>query len=104
MASVNKVHFDSTMFRRCSVALESALQGFDKAISAASGLDVPDFSYQGWLNNLPALLESYKMQCKEDQTWAENGNAMLEGALASSEGSVNSVEVQTGLVKELIVN
>jgi hypothetical protein len=104
MAKINTVHFDSTTFKRCSVALESALQGFDSAINAASGLDVPDFSYQGWLNTLPSLLESYKMQCKEDQTWADNANSLVEGALESSEGVVRSVDVQTGLVKELIVN
>ena len=101
---MNKVHYDSSKFYQCSTILNSALQGFEKSIDAASGLDVPDFAYQGWLNSLPGVLEGYKMKCKDDQEWADINRSKIDDKLAESEQSVNSIEVQTGLVRELSVN
>lgn len=101
---MSKVYFDSTELTNCSKILDNAIRGFDKSIGASSGLDVPDFAYQGWLNSLPSLLEEYKAKCKEDQTWVETSNFKLTEELNSSEKEVSSVEVQTDLVKELSVN
>ena len=101
---MSKVNFDSTMLNNCSKSLNSALQGFDTAINAANGLDVPEFAYQGWLNNLSGKLGEYKAQCKDDQFWAETTNAKIIDDLNTSENDINAVEVQTGLVKEYNVN
>lgn len=101
---MGKVNYDSTMLNNCSKSLESALQCFDNAISAAGGLDVPDFAYEGLLNSLPGKLENYKAQCKDDQDWADKSRGLVNDALDTAEKDISSVEVKNGFVKEYSIN
>ena len=102
--TMGKVKFDSTNLNICSKSLGSALQNFDSVIGSANGLDVPDFAYQGWLNSLSGLLEEYKMQCKEDQSWVDATNIKMIEELNTSQKDIGSVEVQSDLKKEYDVN
>lgn len=101
---MGKVSYDSVMLNNCSKSLNSALQSFDSAISAANGLDVPNFDYQGWLNNLSGQLENCKVQCKEDMEWADNSRGFVNDDLDTAQKDISSVEVKNGFVKEYNIN
>ena len=99
-----KGNFNSTEMSKVITTLDTSLQEFDACINSIKALDVPDFSYSGWITSLPNILTSYKQQCSLDNDWCSDVIESFEIFNNESIKDIGSVEVQTGFSKEYEVN
>lgn len=99
-----KGNFNSNEMNKVITTLENTLNEFDTCINSIKALDVPNFSYSGWITSLPNILTSYKLQCSLDCDWCSDVIEAFESFNTESIKDISSVEVQTGFSKEFEIN
>lgn len=99
-----KGEFNSTEMSKVINTLESADKGFDTCINSIKALDVPNFSYSGWLTSLPNILTTYQQNCSLDSDWCSSVIESFDNFNTESIKDIGSVEVQTDFSKEYEVN
>ena len=70
---MTKLNFISSDVRKLVILkVGNAKVSLESAKSKASSLDVPDFSYSGYLNGLPGKLTDNTKTCTTDESWLED--------------------------------
>lgn len=99
-----KGDFNSTEMSKVITTLETASKEFDASINSIKALDVPNFSYSGWITGLSNILTSYQQQCSLDLDWSSNVIESFNNFNDESIKDIGSVEVQADFSKEYEVN
>lgn len=99
-----RANFNSTEMGKVITTLETASKEFDASINSIKALDVPSFSYSGWITSLPSILTSYQQQCFLDLDWCSNIIESFNSFSDESIKDIGSVEVQSDFSKEYEVN
>ena len=99
-----KGEFNSTEMSIVITTLETASKEFDASINSIKALDVPSFSYSGWITGLPSILTSYQQQCSLDLDWCSSVIESFNNFNDESIKDIGSVEVQSDFSKEYEVN
>ena len=97
-------NYDSAKARNTVQLLTSASKSCLLSSDAASGLDVPEFPYAGWVSSLPGLINGYGKVCELDIEWINDTISKFEELNSESVSEVEKVEVQSDFTKDLHIN
>ncbi len=102
---MTKLNFISSDVRKLVILkIGNAKVSLESAKSKASSLDVPDFSYSGYLNSLPGKIADNIMTCTTDESWLEDSIKNFDTFNDESITSIEKCEAREILEKDFHVN
>lgn len=102
---MTRLNFISSDVRKLVILkISNAKVSLESAKSKASSLDVPDFSYSGYLNSLPGKIADNIMTCTTDESWLEDSIKNFQTFNDESITSIEKCEARDILEKDLRVN
>lgn len=96
--------YNSRYMKKVKNELNDALEYFDICIKHINSLDIPSFSYSGWIASLPSTLKEYKRQCSLDVDWCYKVIEKFDNFNDESIRDINSVKVQNRFSKAYDIN
>lgn len=102
---MTRLNFISNDVRKLVILkLGNTKVSLESARSKASSLDVPDFSYSGYLNSLPGKISDNIMTCTTDESWLEDSIKNFQTFSDESIASIDKCEAREILEKDFRVN